>query len=69
MKHSNSLFTYNFKNSLIIHEQNTKEITTVAVFLYVIKAHVHVDFHKTFASNFSAYTTFINILKILSQTN
>ena len=25
------------KNSLIIHEQNTKEITTVAVVLYLIK--------------------------------
>ena len=27
----------------------------------------HVDFHKTFASNFSAYT--ISILKILSETH
>ena len=53
------------KNSLIIHEQNTKEITTLAVSLNVIKAHVY--FHKTFASNFSAYTTFM--LKILLQTN
>ena len=54
-----------FQKSLIIHEQNTKEITTVAVSLNVIKAHVY--YHKTFASNFLAYTTFI--LKILSQTN
>ena len=30
-----------FKNSLIIHEQNTKEITTVAVSLNVIKARVY----------------------------
>ena len=42
-----------------------KKITTVAVSLNVIKVHVY--FHKTIASNFSAYTTFI--LKILSQTN
>ena len=30
-----------FKNSLIIHKENTKEITTVAVVLYVIKPHVY----------------------------
>ena len=48
-----------------IPEQNTKEITAVAVSLYVIKAHVY--FHKTFASNFSAYTT--STLKILSKTH
>ena len=41
-----------FKNSLIIHEQNTKEIIAVKESLYVIK---HI---------FSAYTT--SILKILS---
>ena len=35
------------KNSLIIHEENTKEITTMAVSLYVIKAHV--SLYKTFA--------------------
>ena len=52
-----------FKNSLIIHEQNTKEIIAVKESLYVI-IKTHVDFHKTFASIFSAYTT--SILKILS---
>ena len=36
---------YHFKNSLIIHKENTKEITTVAVVLYVIKLHVY--FPKT----------------------
>jgi hypothetical protein len=30
----------NFKNSLKIHEENTKEITAVSVVLYVIKYHV-----------------------------
>ena len=30
-----------FKNSLIIHKENTKEITTVAVVLYVIKPHMY----------------------------
>ena len=34
-----------FKNSLIIHKENTKEITTVAVVLYVIKPDVY--FPKT----------------------
>ena len=34
-----------FKSSLIIHKENTKEITTVAVVLYVIKQHVY--FPKT----------------------
>ena len=29
------------QNSFIIHKENTKEITTVAVVLYVIKLHVH----------------------------
>ena len=56
--------TIQFKNSIIIHKQNTKEITTVAVSLYVIKAHVY--FCKTFASIFSACTV---SLKILSQTH
>ena len=51
------------KHSLIIHEQNTKEITTVAA----ISDKTHVDYQKTFASIFSAYTT--SILQILSQTN
>jgi hypothetical protein len=32
---------HNFKNSLIIHEKNTKEITAVSVVLYVIKNQVH----------------------------
>jgi hypothetical protein len=32
------------KNSLIIQEEKTKEITTVSVVLYVIKNHVHL--HK-----------------------
>jgi hypothetical protein len=32
------------KNSLIIHEEKTKEITTVSVVLYVIKNNVNV--HK-----------------------
>ena len=49
------------RKALIIHEQNTKKIIAVKEFLYAIK---HVDFHKTFASIFSAYTT--SILKILS---
>ena len=35
---------YYLKNSLIIHEENTKEITAVSVVLYVIKNHVHL--HK-----------------------
>ena len=64
VKSSVLYLNYYFKNALIIHEQNTKKITTVAVSLYVIKAHVY--FHKTFASIFSAYT--ISDLKILSQT-
>ena len=36
-----------FKNSFIVHKENTEEITTVAVVLYVIKFHVkHVSLHK-----------------------
>ena len=50
------------KNSYI-HEQNTMEIIAVKESLYVIK-HMHVDFHKTFASIFSTYTT--PIFKIVS---
>ena len=33
-----------YKNSLIIHEEKTNEITAVSVVLYVIKNHVHL--HK-----------------------
>ena len=51
-----------FKNALIIHKENTKEITTVAVVLYVIKPHVY--FPKTSVLNFSAYKT--SILKVFS---
>ena len=54
-----------YKKSSIIHEESTKEITTLAVSLYVIKAHVYFD--ETFVSIFSIYTT--SILKIISQTN
>ena len=53
-----------FKKSLIIHEQNTKEIIAVEE-SFIDKTHV--DFQKTFgsfASIFSAYTT--STLKILS---
>jgi hypothetical protein len=44
MKHSNSLFTYNLKNSLIIHEENTKKNHKRVVSVYVIQ--IHVDLHK-----------------------
>ena len=46
-----------FKNSLIIHEQNTKEIIDVKECLYVIK---HVDFHKTFALQNGLYNVYID---------
>ena len=42
---THQLTTKYFKNSLIIYKENTKEITTVAVVLYVIKPHVY--FPKT----------------------
>ena len=35
---------------IIIHEQNTKKIIAVKESLYVIK--IHINLHKTFASNF-----------------
>ena len=54
------IYTLEFKNS-IIYEQNTKEIIAVKE---SICDKTYVDFHKTFASIFSAYTT--SILKILS---
>ena len=50
----------------MIHELNTKEIIAVKESLYICDK-THVDFHKTFASIFSAYTT--SALKILSQRN
>jgi hypothetical protein len=35
---------YNLKkNLLVIHEENSKEITAVSVVLYGIKNHVHLD--------------------------
>ncbi len=40
----NSLKKY-FKKSLIIHEENQKEITMVTVILYVIKSHVNQLIH------------------------
>ena len=41
------------KTSLIIHKQNTKGITTVAVFLYVIQQHVHFKMaYKTYILKF-----------------
>ena len=40
----------NFKSSLIIHKENTKEITTVAMVLYVIKLHVHFPKIKSWIS-------------------
>ena len=46
----------------IIHEQNTKEIMAVNESLNVINTR-HIDFQKTFASFFSAYTT--SILRIV----
>ena len=58
----------NFKKSLIIHELTHRAIKANHSHEEVfICDKTHVDFHKTFASNFSAYTT--SILKILSQTN
>ena len=38
------MFKLLLKNSLIIHEEKTKEITAVSVVLYVIKNHAHL--HK-----------------------
>ena len=35
---------YSLKNSLMIHEEKTKEITTMSVVLYVMKNHVNL--HK-----------------------
>jgi hypothetical protein len=32
---------YYLKNSLLIHVEDTKEITAVSVVLYVVKDHVH----------------------------
>ena len=50
---------------IIIHEQSTKKITTVAVVLYLIK---HMCILTKFLLRFSqAYST--SILKILWQTN
>ena len=37
IKHSFACFKYYFKNSSLIHEQNTKEIIAVKESLYVIK--------------------------------
>ena len=34
---------FNLKNSLKIHEENTKKITAVSVVLYVIKFHVNLQ--------------------------
>ena len=48
---------------LIIHEQNKENHSREGVF---ICDKTHVDFHKTFASILSAYTT--SMLKILSET-
>ena len=49
----------------LLFMSKTQEIIAVKESLYMIKEHV--DFHKIFASIFSACTTFI--LKIRSQTN
>ena len=47
-------------------EQNTKEITVLYSSGF-ISDKTHKDYHKTFTSIFSAYTT--STLKILLQTN
>ena len=41
------------KNILIVHEKNTKEIIAVKTLVFICNK-THVDFHKTFASIFSA---------------
>ena len=52
------------KNSLIVHEQNTKGNHSCKESLICDKAHTY--FYKIFASILLAYTT--SILKIFSQT-
>ena len=42
---------YNFKNSLLIHEEKTKEITTVSVVLYVINMmiiYINMSLHNVY---------------------
>ncbi len=61
------------KNSLIIHEENKKKITTVSVVLYVIKFHVNyinfsLDFENYFAIELTKMGRFLSdktLLRVL----
>jgi hypothetical protein len=46
VKHSLSLFIYYFKNSLIIHEENTKKNHKRDVSLYICDIDISLDLHK-----------------------
>ena len=66
-----SYFINTKKNSLIIHEENIKKITTVSVVLiYVIKFHVNFNVHFSFdyfANKLTNMGSFLSHLKHLYE--